>query len=239
MWCKAKWEYTALQHRCPFDSGVSGATIAAQLTSHSRGVRCEEWLSHCWGRRPVWGSWIGSHEEFFPQKAAFMKLKAINMPPSIISSVLWHFPINSRCSFGPGRPTLAEQQFPTLPLQLQHCYCFGHNAAAVFFCRMAFSEFPSDSCAWIHFLSACNRPRVESNYSEWYALYVRFEVLEPLANKLIRNKAGDLFVHQINSIQMTLFKRDSATHEEFPLCVCHVHTASLPCFYIWLKRALC
>lgn len=35
---------------------------------------------------------------------------------------------------------------------------------------------------------------------------------------------------------MTLFKHDSATHEEFPLCVCHVHTASLPCFYVWLTR---
>lgn len=68
-------------------------------------------------------------------------------------------------------------------------------------------------------------------------MYCMFKVLEPLANK-----AGVIFVHQINSIQMTPFKHDSATHQESStvcVCVCVPRSHSFPSVFLhFVDKAL-
>lgn len=101
-----KWECSPVE----FAEGVSAATIAALLTSLSQGVRCEDWLSHCWGRSPVTHSEEQPAETFFLKWQSSWSWRRLNMKairggvPATINHLKCplQLPFNSHWSCGPG-----------------------------------------------------------------------------------------------------------------------------------------
>lgn len=178
MRCKAMWEYRALQHQCPLDGGVSGATtFDITLTG------CEMWgVTESLLRPTPSLKLLGRvQQRLFSSKGRVHKVKG-NKHESFEGGGCLHqlSQVSTGISLlictvrldlaGPHWQCSSFQLYPpssALLLLWTECSC-------CIFLPDLFSEFPSNSCAGIHFLPAGNRPHVESNDSAWYVLCLRF-----------------------------------------------------------------